>query len=209
MDEPKRMDRREAIKWMLTAAATVSVLEGNGLAGAVVAKGYGTDPNLMDSYKPGSIWPLTFSPEQRRTVAALCDLIIPADEKSPSASELSVHDFIDEWISAPYSRQQEDRKVVLEGLAWLEAESRKRYEKSFVDATADQKRRITDDICYVSTAAARFKRAAEFFAKFRDLTASGFYTTPEGMKDIQYMGNVALTKFDGPPPEVLAYLKLA
>jgi len=207
MDELKRMDRREAIKWMLTAAA-VSALEGSGFAGPVAAKGYGTDPNLMDSYKPGSIWPLTLSPEQRRTVAALCDLIIPADEKSPSASELSVHDFIDEWISAPYPRQQADRKIVIEGLAWLEGESRKRYEKSFVDSTAEQKRQLCDDICYAPKAAARFKRAAEFFAKFRDLTASGFYTTPEGMKDIQYMGNVALTKFDGPPPEVLAYLKL-
>jgi hypothetical protein len=28
------------------------------------------------------------------------------------------------------------------------------------------------------------------------------------MKDLQYLGNVPLTKFDGPPPEVLAHLKL-
>jgi hypothetical protein len=53
------------------------------------------------------------------------------------------------------------------------------------------------------------KKAAQFFARFRDLVAGGFYTTPEGMKDIQYLGNVPLTKFDGPPPEVLAYLKLS
>jgi len=37
---------------------------------------------------------------------------------------------------------------------------------------------------------------------------SAFYTTQEGMQDIQYVGNVPLTKFEGPPPEVLAYLKL-
>jgi hypothetical protein len=53
-----------------------------------------------------------------------------------------------------------------------------------------------------------FAEAARFFTRFRDLTAGGFYTTPEGMKDIQYVGNVPLTKWDGPPPEVLAYLKL-
>ncbi len=74
--------------------------------------------------------------------------------------------------------------------------------------TEAQKRRICEDICYVPKAKPGFQRAAEFFAKFRDLTASAFYTTAEGMKDLQYVGNVALTKFDGPPPEVLAYLKL-
>jgi len=36
-----------------------------------------------------------------------------------------------------------------------------------------------------------------------------FYSSPQGMQDIQYLGNVPLTRFDGPPPEVLAYLKLS
>ena len=53
-----------------------------------------------------------------------------------------------------------------------------------------------------------FKTAAVFFKKFRDLTAGGFYTTKEGMKDIGYTGNVPLTSFDGPPPDVLKQLGL-
>jgi hypothetical protein len=60
----------------------------------------------------------------------------------------------------------------------------------------------------VPRAKRKFKTAARFFARFRNLTAGGFYTTPQGWKDIQYIGNVALTKFDGPPPEVLKYLNL-
>jgi hypothetical protein len=203
-----RISRRDAIKWMLAASAAMSVLEAKRLGAAPVAKGYGTDPNLMDVYKSGELWPLTFTPEQRRTVAALCDVIIPADEKSPSASTLSVHDFIDEWISAPYPAQQSDKKEILEGLAWIEAASRKRFQKPFAELSDAQKHSLCDDINYEPKAKPGFERPAAFFAKFRNLTASGFYTTPEGMKDIGYVGNVPLTKFDGPPPEVLAYLKL-
>lgn len=208
MSERKRMDRREAIKWMLTAAATVSVLDGLSFGAARAVAGYGSDPNLMEAYKPGDLWLLTFTPEQRRTIATLCDLVIPADDKSPSASQLQVPDFIDEWVSAPYPRQQRDRQEILEGLAWLDVESKKRFRAAFTNLTEAQQRLICDDIAYEPKAKRTFRTAARFFARIRDLTASAFYTTPEGMKDIQYVGNVALTKFDGPPPEVLAYLKL-
>src|SRR3954464_4760526 len=100
MDELRRMDRRQAIKWMLTAAAAGSVAEVGtfSFAAAAAAKGYGPDPKLNEVYNPGDLWPLTFTREQRQTVSVLCDLIIPADDRSPSASQLMVPDFIDEWI---------------------------------------------------------------------------------------------------------------
>jgi len=208
MNELKRMDRREAIKWMLAATATVSLIDAQSFGAGAPGKGYGTDPNLMEVYKSGDFWPLTFTPEQHRTVAALCDVIIPADEKSPSASQLNVPDFIDEWVSAPYPRQQADRTVILDGLGWLETESKQRFQKPFEELTEQQKHSICDDICYIAKAQPSRQEAARFFAIFRNLTASGFYTTPDGMKDVQYVGNVPLLKFDGPPAEVLAYLKL-
>lgn len=207
--ELRRINRRESIKWVVAASATVSLLSTNGLGAGSIASGYGQDPKLLDPYKPGDLWPLTFSKEQRRTVIALCDLIIPADEKSPSASQLNVHDFIDEWISAPYPKQQEDRKVILDGVSWLDGESKKRFKKVFAELSDEQKRQICDEICFDQKAKASLIKAARFFARFRDLTAAGFFTTPEGMQDIQYLGNVPLTKWDGPPPEVLAYLKLS
>ena len=208
MTEPHRMHRREAIKWMLAAAGTMAAIETGSFAAPSGATGYGTDPNLLDVYKPGDLWPLTFDHDQRRTVIALCDVIIPADEKSPSASQVAVPAFIDEWISAPYSRQQRDRKEILEGLKWLEAESHTRFGRGFAGLSESRQRAICDDICHEPDAKFEFKKAARFFARFRDLVTGGFYTTPEGMKDIQYIGNVALTKFDGPSAEVLAYLKL-
>ena len=208
-----RIDRRAAIKWMLTAAASLAVLNRNGLAAETVspaapAKGYGSDPDLLKEYKPGDLWPLTFADDQRRTAAVLCDVIIPADAKSPSASALHVHDFIDEWISAPYPDQQKDRSVILDGLAWLDTEAQKRFQEKFSNLVRKQQALICDDICHTAKAAPEFKAAARFFKRFRDLTAGGFYTTPEGMKDIGYVGNVPLDKFEGPPLEVLKQLGL-
>lgn len=210
MNDPQRINRRDAIKWVVAATATVSLLDLQSFgASAVVAKPYGGDADLTKAYKPGELWPLTFTKEQRRATIALCDVIIPADEKSPSASSVNVPDFIDEWISAPYPEQVADGKIIVEGLAWLDGESQQRFQKTFADLTAGQQHAICDDICYAPNAKAEFATAAIFFAKFRNLTAGGFYTTPQGWKDIQYVGNKALSQFDGPPPEVLAHLGLA
>lgn len=208
MTHPQRIDRREAIKWMLAASASVSLLNLRSFGAAGATTGYGLDPRLMEAYKAGDLWPLTLTAAQRRTAAALCDVILPADDKSPGAASVGVPDFIDEWISAPYPEQQIDRKEILDGLAWLEQESQKRFKAGFTALSEEQKHRICDDICYLPRAKREFETAARFFAKFRNLTAAGFYTTPPGWKDLPYIGNVPLTRFDGPPPEVLAYLKL-
>jgi hypothetical protein len=171
--------------------------------------GYGVDPNLLKSYKPGDLWPLALNAQQRRTAAVLCDVIIPAEGGVPSASALNVHDFINEWISAPYPAHQRDRVTIVDGLAWMDAESVRRFGKSFDKISMQQRHAICDDICYEPNAKAEFKTAAAFFRRYRDLTAGGFYTTPAGMKDIGYVGNVALPAFNGPPKEVRTRLGIS
>jgi hypothetical protein len=177
------------------------------------------NPDLARIYKPGELWPLTFSPAQRMTVAALSDVIIPEDSESPSASAVGVPDFIDEWISAPYGDGQysrieqfsfaTDRVLILEGIEWLEHESAARFGCDFAHSIYAQKRRICGDICYLPKAKPELQQAAKFFARFRDLTAGAFYTTPQGMKDLRYVGNVPLAAFEGPPLEVLKKVGLA
>ena len=208
------MDRRTSIKWMLAASAALQSMQlraGEPVARDVAAgqAGYGTDPELMKEWKAGGPWPLTLTERGRRTTQALCDLIIPADEHSPAASAVGVVDFIDEWISAPYPAQRADREIVLPGLSWIEDEAQQRFGKEFAALTDTQKSAIADNICSAAKAAPAFAKAARFFAKFRDLTAGGFYTTPIGMKDIGYTGNVQLEKFDGPPLEALRKAGLA
>lgn len=204
---PFHVDRRTAIKWVLAASSAMPPSKGFASPSAVTDatgdKGYGTDPDLQKIYAPGELWPLTLSATQRRTASALCDAIIPADEHSPSASAVGVVDFIDEWISAPYPRQREDRPLILEGLSWLDGQASRRFSRAFAELDNAQQAAICDDICYVPKARPELTEAARFFARYRDLTAGGFYTSPAGSKDIGYVGNVPLAKFDGPPPEVL------
>jgi hypothetical protein len=203
MSDPFRIDRRTTLKWVAAASVLPWLQARVAAAAAARGKGYGTDPMLNKVYKPGELWPLTLPPGMRRTAATLCDVIIPADGVSPSASQAGVVDFIDEWISAPYAAQRADRKTVLEGIGWLEIESKRRFKQFFAQLAPEQRTTICDDICYLPKARPQFVEAAKFFATYRDLTAGGFYTTPVGMKDLKYVGNVALKRFDGPPAEVL------
>jgi hypothetical protein len=114
---------------------------------------------------------------------------------------------VDEWVSAPYPEQQNDRPVVLQGLDWLDAESRKRFGDKGFDALSDeQKRAICDDIHFTQAAKPEFRKAAEFFNRFRSICAGAYYATPAGWKAIGYVGNEAHPSFDGPPPEVLQRL---
>ena len=201
------MDRRTSLKWMLSAAA-LPMLHLTGCSSEPPPKlpsgtGYGTDPNLLKVYGPGSVWPLTLSERQRATATALCDLIVPADADAPGAVAVGVVDFINEWVSAPYPQQVADRKVILAGFDWLDAQAEQRFSRSFAGSSVSQRSEICDDVSYVPRARAEFKQAAEFFARYRDLTIGGFCTSPQGRRYLGYVGNVPLTSFDGPPPEVL------
>jgi hypothetical protein len=210
------LDRRTTLKWMFAAAATVPSLQALAYTPQPFAldvkgdqAGYGTDPDLTKEWRPGGPWPLTLGVAARLTTMTLCDLIIPADDVSPSASSVGVVEFIDEWISAPYPQQRADREIIVPGLQWIEAEAQGRFGKAFPELADAQRAAIADDICSQGKAAPNAATAARFFARFRDLTAGGFYTTPVGMKDIGYVGNVPLEKFDGPPLAVLKKLGLA
>lgn len=197
------MDRRTTLKWIVAASMAPQLGGRITFAAESQALPYGTDPNLLKSYSPGDLWPLTLTAAERRTVKVLCDVIIPADSHSPSASAVGVVEFIDEWISAPYELQRKDRKVIIEGLAWLASESKKRYARRFDRLSNQQLHGICDVICNHATAAPKYADAARFFARFRDLCAGGFYTTPAGRTDLKYVGNVASATFEGPPAEVL------
>lgn len=203
-----RLSRREVLKWfaVTTAALQLPEFAFEAAAAAPATKGYGTDPDVSGYYKPGDFWPLTLTKVQRRTVTAFADTLLPEDHLGPAASAVRVHDFIDEWLSAPYPRQQQDRKAFLPGLKWLEDESQKRFKKDFAKLGEKQKRAICDDICGDAGLKPEFKSANSFFKRFRSLAAAAYYGTDAGWKAIGYVGNVPLTHFDGPPQEVLTIL---
>jgi hypothetical protein len=88
------------------------------------------------------------------------------------------------------------------GLAWLDAQCLKRYEKSFVSCTVEQQCALLDEIAYPKTAKPEMSQGVRFFNQFRDLTATGFFTSKLGIEDLQYLGNRA-TLWDGAPQEWL------
>lgn len=226
------MDRRHALKIMAAAAASPTLAgcgpsdepgsgpgtsSGTGDVAATpggregrdnpLARGDAWDPDLLSPEIP---WERVLTEDELDSLAALVDVIIPADDRSPAASEVGAHDYIDEWVSAPYSGMERDRVTVRGGLIWLDREAASRFGEGlrFRDLSDDQKTAICDDIAYAPDAAPELESAARFFAKVRDLTATAFYTTDEGMADIGYVGNTPLAEWGPPPPEALRHLGL-
>ena len=219
MDDSSRssMDRRQALKVMAIAAAAPTLTtcapgdappDPSALPTPTSnprAAGTAWDPDLI---APSIPWSRVLSADELQSLAALCDVVIPADDRSPSASQVGAHDFIDEWVSAPYDGNGRDLVVVRGGLAWLDHEAAERFgtERRFRDLEPARQREICDDICHLPDAAPGYEAAARFFDKVRDLTSTAFWTTPEGMADLEYVGNVPLQRWDPPPPEVLRHI---
>ena len=123
------ISRREAIQWVMGAVAASALpapAPGQEVGRTPIPQeqaakqpdplykgGYGMDPNLPKVYKPGEVWPLTFTAPQKKAAAALADTILPRDQFGPAAGEVGVVEMLDEWVSAPYPQQQADRPVVL------------------------------------------------------------------------------------------------
>jgi hypothetical protein len=162
-------------------------------------RGDAWDPDLIHP-RPGT-WARKLSSGELITLAALCDTIIPADSRSPSASAVGVPAWINEYVS--FENNQNALVRVRGGLVWLNLESNRRFGRPFVRLTQSERAQICDDICYTARAKPEFRTAALFFDQVRDLTAVGFYTTREGMQDLGYIGNVALPRF----PEVSAEIR--
>ena len=199
---PQTLSRRDALKRVIGVSIALAAFDLTSFG--ATATGIGRDPKLLQKEIP---WPRVLTPQEKRTVTALADIIIPADEFGPAASAVGVPDFIDEWVSAPYDEQQKDGAVIRKGLAWIEAESKKRFGKSYADAAPADQTAILDDIVKDKTVA--HKMAYDFFKNIRDKVTGGYYSTPEGWKAIGYVGNVPMVEFPGPPPEVLKHFGLA
>jgi hypothetical protein len=172
----------------------------------ITGKGYGTDPNLI--LPPESPWPLTLTAPQLSLLALVADILVPRDGSVPSASEVGVPTVLDEWVSAPYPRQQQDRVTVLSALAWLDDESTMRFGSRFISLQRPQQLAIIDDIAFnTAETKPQFQRIAKAFALLRGLVVAAFFATPEGTKDIGYLGNTAIGgDYPGPTPQAKAHL---
>lgn len=151
----------------------------------------------------------TFDDRQWKTVCVLCDLIIPADERSGSASQAGVPEFLDDWIAfrTEQDGNQDFRAEILGGLMWLDHESNRLFQNDFASASPDSQKQLLDRIAYPKKAAKEDLAWVTFFSHFRSLTVSGFFSSKMGVADLPYLGNVAVVEWKGCDPKVWAIIE--
>jgi hypothetical protein len=146
--------------------------------------------------------PKFFTAYEWQTVRILVDLIIPKDERSGSATDAGVPAFMDFMMI-----DQPRRQVAMRGgLALIDRLAIDRFGKRFVNCADRERRLLLDEIAYTSNPDRGMSQAIAFFSSFRDLTASGFWSTKIGVADLQYQGNVFVSEWKGCPDAALRKL---
>jgi gluconate 2-dehydrogenase gamma chain len=143
-----------------------------------------------------------FTAHEYATVVVLVDLIIPKDDRSGSATDAGVPQFMDFMMI-----DQPRRQVAMRGgLALIDRLSEQRVGKRFVVASDRERRQLLDEIAYTSNPDPGMSHEIAFFKSFRDLTASGFWSTKMGIADLQYQGNTFVSEWNGCPSDALKKL---
>ncbi len=150
--------------------------------------------------------PRFFTPHEWETVRLLADLILPRDGRSGSATDAGVPEFIDFLMA---DRDDERRQTAMRGgLAWVDIQCRERFGHDFLDCADAERRALIDLIAWPAKAPPELSHGVEFFNSFRNLTASGFWSSKMGVHDLQYIGNRYVAEWNGCPDEQLRKLGL-
>ena len=195
------IDRREMLR-----RASVP-LAGLALSTAQVEAAHEHVAKAKAAAKAGPYKPKVFDAHEWATVRLLADMVLPADERSGSATDALVPEFIDFILDDPLAEPRERESLQTRmrgGLAWLDRECRGRFSKAFVDCAGEERAAVLDDIAWPEKARPEMGPGAAFFSLFRDLVASGFWSSRMGVEDLRYTGNTFVAEWKGCPPEVLA-----
>lgn len=201
------MNRRKSIKALLLGSASSGVLieacknSDKQITADTQVHSF-TGPERMveenDVYNKIVAAGKFFTDHELTTITVIADIIIPRDAISGSASDAKVTDFIEFIV-----KEKTDYQIPLRGgLRWLDLQSLNRFEKTFAEASDKQQIEIVDEIAYPDKVKPEMKQGASFFTLMRNLTATGFYTSEIGVKDVGYMGNKP-NQWNGVPDEVL------
>ncbi|MGH7665580.1 MAG: gluconate 2-dehydrogenase subunit 3 family protein [Gemmatimonadaceae bacterium] len=188
------MTRREMLQLLaLTSLASLSAAcdrdSVERASSAAASRGADFEPEFFDQHE----W---------ETVRVLVDAIIPRDERSGSATDAGVPEFMDfMMIDRP-----DTQTAMRGGLAWLDAECHDRFGKAFAACAVSERKDVLDDIAWPERARPEMSNGVAFFNGFRDLTASGFWSSKMGVADLDYRGNTAVAEWTGCPEPALRKL---
>lgn len=204
------MNRRESLKNILTGAAGAALLSNATSCETPLeptaeikpaAKGYGM--RLPHEIKHDQLIAndAFFTDDEKADIAILADIIAPGEEGEPKATDCGIVDFFEFMaLDLPDYYQRPLRG----GLAWLNVEAGSRFaSRRFAELTHDERIEIVEDIAWPEEAKdTEFEAGAAFFDRFRYLTLTGYFTSKEGFRTIDYQGN-SPNVWDGVPQEVL------
>ena len=193
-----KISRRKSLKLLVAAPMTAGFSWTNG----EVQKAHEHANRAVQQPSLEDYTPQFFTDHEYQTVKILVDLIIPADERSGSATEAGVPQFIDFMMMDEPSRQTAMRG----GLAWIDYFSLRRFDKTFLESTDGDRKDMLDAIAWPDRADPELSQGVAFFNSFRDLTATGFWTSQMGIEDLDFRGNRFLTEWTGCPEEALNQL---
>lgn len=209
------LNRRDLLKVITAAPAAALVPLAPGLAHELV------EPPVPGAAQEsqGAYGPKFFNAHQYRTIAVLSDWIIPADNRSGSATQAGVPEFVDDWLDAekaspPTRGHMRAARVsmgteVLGSLTWMDMECNRLYSRDFVDCSAAQQKQILDRIAYPRKAAQDDANAAAAFSHVRDLVVAGFFSSKMGIEDLRYLGNEYVEQWNGCPQPDLERLAVS
>jgi hypothetical protein len=135
------MDRRSMLRLLASApaAAGLTWTEPEAKAAHAMARQAQAAAQAGTAYTPKF-----FTPHEWDTVRVLVDIIIPKDAKSGSATDAAVPEFMDFIIT-----EQELRQTAMRGgLAWLDRECQRRFDKTFLDCAEAERVAVLDDIAW-------------------------------------------------------------
>jgi len=144
-----------------------------------------------DRAAAGRYEPKAFNDHEYRTLQRLCDLTVPADGASPGALAAGAAD----WIDLMASQSDEMKAIYTGGIAWLDQAIERRDRTDFLGAAPERQTAILDLIAYRKNESPELGPGIHFFAFARRMIVDAYYTSPLGVKDLEYLGNQALSEF--------------
>lgn len=206
----REISRREALRRM--GGGALGVGAGYALPSTVLA-------SFLQRLQEGYEWAF-LRPHEVETMTALADTVIPADERSGSASDAGTVEYVDFVLSISDAEEQAEWR---EGLRWLDLQAARlrgdggvdreagagASAGAFAEASAQIRDEILEQVAWPEEAAPEVEQWAEWFISVRDLVGAGFFSSRMGVEDLGYQGNVMRPEWDGAPPEALEELGLS
>jgi hypothetical protein len=134
-----------------------------------------------------------FNAQQARTIEAMSEVIIPADDHSGGAAAAKVYEYIDEIVSFS---AHDVKTLWIEGLAEIDRLALNQYGQQYAKCTALQQVALMETISRNEEHPTTPDE--KFFMVLKAATIDGYYTSSIGIhQDLEYQGNTMVLEFPG------------